>query len=45
MAQHVSPPFGAHFAASLPITLEGSGIRLVLYQLHDVHSDILHGVS
>jgi hypothetical protein len=30
------------FVASLPVTLEGSCVRLVLYQLHDVHSDILH---
>lgn len=35
---------GAHFAAGLPITLERSGIGLVLYQLHDVHSDFLLGI-
>lgn len=33
------------FATSLPIALERSGIRLVLYQLHDVHSDVLQGIS
>lgn len=26
------------FAACLPVTLEGARVRLVLYQLHDVHS-------
>jgi hypothetical protein len=28
-----------HFIASLPVTLERSCVRLVFYQLHDVHSD------